>query len=295
MTTLKRRRDSGKAGDLKKTIVSIIGIGLLGGSLARALQKRGGSRVVGWSPSRKTRQKASAFMTVRPTLEGAILNSDVIVIGSPSAQVVPLLKQILPRVKPGTLIMDMASVKGTIVQEAQRVTGALTHFVPCHPMTGKEKSGVGYSDPTLYVGKKIFITPMAKTQGPLLIAAMNFWKKVGGIPHVMKAGDHDRRVAMTSHVPHLMACALIECFGAEVRKDPATRDAVGSGFKDMTRIAASSPGMWVDIVEMNEREIKGRLTILMKILSRMKKDLGAGRRKKWEQFFSKVRELREKL
>jgi len=279
----------------KKTLVSIIGIGLLGGSLALALRKRGGFRLVGWSPSASTRRKARRCLEVVPTIEEAVNGAGIVVIGSPSAAVVPVLRRILPALGKDTLVMDMASVKASIVREAARLKDILRHFVPCHPMAGKEKSGVSHADPDLYRDRKVFLTPIPRTPKTLLRRARSFWRQVGAHPIVMDARTHDARVAMTSHTPHLLACALTELYGKALRRDPGIRLAVGTGFRDVTRIAASSPAMWTDIVELNAPEIRRNLSTLKAWIARREKDLRTGRRSGWNRFFSKVKAVRERL
>jgi len=279
----------------KQPQVSIIGIGLLGGSLARVLKKRGGFRLIGWSPSASTRTKAKRLLKIYPRWEDAVRDADVVVLGSPSGVVVPLLRQILPFLKSDALVMDMASVKGRVARDARSIPGVSRHFVPCHPMAGKEKSGVDYSDESLYVGRKIFLTPYADTPKPLLKRAVAFWKKTGGQPILLRASDHDRRVAITSHLPQLMACALMENYGEALKHDARLKEAVGTGLKDTTRIAASSPAMWVDILELNAVELKTQLSRMRCRLARMESNLKSGRRAYWNRFFSKARAWRKGL
>jgi prephenate dehydrogenase len=278
-----------------KPLVSIIGIGLLGGSLALALRKRGGYRLTGWSPSASTRSRARRFMKVVPDLRSAVREADIVVIGSPSAEVVPLLKRILPLLRPGALVMDMASVKGAVADGARALKGVVGHFVPCHPMAGREKSGVAHAIPGLYKGRNVFFTPYPKTPRALLKRAIDFWKKAGAAPLVMRPSVHDARVAVTSHMPHLVACALMERFASASRRDPGIRTAVGTGFRDVTRIAASSPAMWADIVGMNSGELKTNLSGLRKRLAALEKDLRPGRRARWSRFFARVKAARERL
>jgi prephenate dehydrogenase len=278
-----------------KPLVSIIGIGLLGGSLALALRRAGGYRLTGWSPSALTRARARKFMPIAPNLPGAVRDADIVVIGAPSGTVVALLRRILPLLKPGALVMDMASVKDPVARGARRLRGAVEHFVPCHPMAGKEKTGVWHADPSLYRGRRIFLVPYPKTPRSLSRRAASLWKSAGGVPTVMRAADHDRRVAVTSHLPHLVACAVTEAYGNAWGRDKRVKEAVGTGFQDVTRIAASGAGMWVDIVEMNAKELRKILSRFRRRLSELEKDLRPGRRARWNRFFAKVRDIREKL
>lgn len=280
---------------MKKTHVTILGVGLLGGSLAAALKRRGGYRLSGWSPSAATRRKARRLMRVADFPEKAVAGADVVVIGAPSAAVVPLLRKILPLVKSSTLVLDMASVKGAVARAAARIPGVSSHFVPCHPMAGKERSGVDHADPDLYRDRLVFLTPLPGTPRPLIRRAVSLWQAAGASVRSMDPRRHDERVALTSHLPHLLACVLTERYGQAIRRDRGLGDAVGTGFRDVTRIAASSPDMWTDIVELNAGPIRRNLAAFRRRLSLLERDLRPGRRTSWHRFFSKVRSVREAL
>ncbi len=278
----------------KKEKVAIIGVGLLGGSLALALKKNK-FNLVGWNHRAGSRRKASKLLPVVPTFENAVRGADIVVLCAHSGSITPVLKQLTSLVNPGTLIMDVSSVKGEVVREAEKIPGIKNHFVPCHPMAGKEKSGPAFADSKLYKGRFVFITPLSKTAPKLIQRAVRFWKRVGAIPVVMNAKNHDRDVALTSHLPHLLASALITIYGNQIRLSPSTQRAVGSGFRDFTRIAAGSPAMWTDIVEMNAGEIKSFLNQFRKNLALMSKNLKSGNRRHWISFFEKARSIRENL
>jgi prephenate dehydrogenase len=200
-----------------------------------------------------------------------------------------------PLIKLDTLILDVSSVKGEVVRVAQSISGMAKHFVPCHPMAGKEKSGPGNADPRLYQGKFVFITPLSMTPASLVQRASQFWKKVGAVPIVTTAPIHDRSVALTSHLPHLLASAFMELYGRHHGRSPVFRKALGSGFRDFTRIAASHPAMWRDIMEMNAGEIKLFLTQYRHLLAKLEKNLARDKGSFWLSFFKKARMLREKI
>src|ERR1041384_2894960 len=144
---------------MKNPKVAIIGVGLLGGSLALALKKRG-ARLVGWNHRAASRRKAAKILPVAPSFEKAVQGADVIVLCSHTGNVVAPLRELKPFLMPQTLVMDVSSVKGEVVPQAARVPGMKDHFVPCHPMAGKEKSGVLHADAALYKGRFIFLTPL---------------------------------------------------------------------------------------------------------------------------------------
>jgi prephenate dehydrogenase len=278
-----------------KRKITIVGVGLLGGSLALALKKKGRFRLMGWNHRASSRKKASRLLPVAPTLTKAAENADVIILCSHSSTILPLLKELRPGLKTNALIMDVSSIKGLLVQESAKLRGIEKHFVPCHPMAGKEKSGAAYADASLYKGRFIFITPLSKNPRALVARAVRFWKDLGAIPVVMGAKSHDKNVALTSHVPHLLASAFVQLYGSREKVSPSIRKAVGSGFRDFTRIAGSNPAMWSDILEMNATEVRSYLSQYRRELVRLESKLKKGNKNFWLSFFEKGRATREKL
>ena len=273
--------------------VAIIGVGLLGGSLALALKKKKGMDLVGWNHRPSSRKKASRLLKVVSTLEEAIQNADVILLCSHSSTVLPLLKLIGGLVKPQALIMDVSSIKGKIVQSAQAIKGLENHFVPCHPMAGKEKSGSGFADAGLYQNHTVFITPLSKNPKALVQKSVRFWKSVGAIPVLLNAKTHDQYVALTSHLPHLLASAYVQLYGVQAGRSKTFSTAVGPGFKDFTRIAAGNPAMWSDILEMNSQEVIVFLNQYRRQLAQLEKQLRKGSKSFWFSFFEKGKMIRE--
>jgi prephenate dehydrogenase len=275
--------------------VTIIGVGLLGGSLALALKKKKGIEIVGWNHRASSRKKASRILKVVSTFEKAVENADVVILSSHSSTILPLLKQLQGLIKPQTLIMDVSSIKGQIVQSAQMVKGLEKNFVPCHPMAGKEKSGADFADAQLYQDRYVFITPLSKTPTVQVRKAVQFWKSVGALPVLIDAKTHDKNVALTSHLPHLLASAFVQLYGAQAKRSKTLPIAAGPGFKDFTRIAASNPSMWSDILEMNSHEVLIFLSQYRRQLTQLEKNLKKGKRRFWLSFFEKGRVIREKL
>jgi len=280
---------------LRKKKCAIIGVGLLGGSLALDLRSKGKYDLVGWNHRAVSRRKAAKLLRVASTYEDAVEGSDVIVLCSHSGAVLEALPGLLNAAKPAPLIMDVSSVKGALVKAALKIHGAAGHFVPCHPMAGKEKSGALAAEKGLYKGKVVFITPLKGTPAGLVKSAREFWKQVGAFPVLMDAGKHDQMVALTSHLPHLLAALLVNIYGSMVRKNPKIRLGVGSGFRDTTRIAAGSPAMWTDILVYNRKEILGFMSQYRRQLTLLEKRLSSGSRTDWRGFFEASRSVREKL
>ncbi len=275
--------------------VAIIGVGLLGGSLALVLKKKRKYDLVGWNHRAASRKKAAKLLPVAATFEKAVLGADVIVLCAHSGSIAPVLRELTPLLQPRTLILDVSSVKGEVVKAASRLPGMNLHFVPCHPMAGKEKSGPAFADPDLYKGKFVFITPLPKTPAGLVRRSVDFWKETGARPVVMDAATHDRNVALSSHLPHLLAAVLTSQYGRQLRRSSSLRTAVGSGFRDFTRIAGGNPAMWSDILEMNAVEIKSCLLQYRRTLAALEKKLKKGNSRFWFDYFEKARALREKL
>ncbi len=275
--------------------VAIIGVGLLGGSLALALRKQKGWKLAGWNHRASSRRKAAKILPVAPSFEKAVQGADVILLCSHSGSISPVLRQAAPFLRPETLVMDVSSVKGAVVGEASRFPEMARHFVPCHPMAGKEKSGVAFADGALYRGKIVFVTPLPRNPQGLVRRAVLFWKNVGARPVILDAVLHDRYVALTSHLPHLLASAMMHLYGTEERLSPRVVQALGTGFRDFTRIAAGNPAMWNDIMRLNASEITSSLSKFRALLNSLERRLRKGDGRYWTSFFEKARDLREKL
>jgi prephenate dehydrogenase len=169
------------------------------------------------------------------------------------------------------------------------------HFVPCHPMAGKEKSGVKEADEKLYQGKIVFITPLKSSPRKRIQETISFWKKVQSIPVIISPDQHDRFVALTSHLPHLLAALLTNIYGAYEKRNPLIKTAIGSGFRDFTRIAAGNPSMWNDIFLMNRKEIKGFLGQYRKSLLKLEQEIMKTNSNYWKSFFEKSKKIREQI
>jgi prephenate dehydrogenase len=279
----------------QKQKIAIIGVGLLGGSLAKALKGRKGILLSGWNHRLSSRRKAARILSVASSFEEAVRNADIVLLCSHSGSIAQSLIQMKPLINDCALVMDVSSVKSEVMKQASRIPGMQRHFVPCHPMAGREKSGALFADAGLYRDKIVFMTPLSGTPAKLLSRARNFWKSIGAKPVVLDAKKHDSHVALTSHLPHLLASCLTEIYGDEQRREPSLRLAVGNGFKDVTRIAAGHPGMWSDIACMNASAIRRFLTRYRLKLAALEKDLGRKNKRRWLAYFGRVRSIREGL
>jgi prephenate dehydrogenase len=239
--------------------LGVIGCGLMGGSFALAL-KRGGlvKRVVGYSKSPSTTERARKLGVIDVAAESALLavsGSDIVLLSVPVAATEATFKAIRHLVEPGVLVMDVGSTKRDVVDAARRVlrerVGA---FVPAHPIAGKEMAGIQHADAALYSGRQVILTPLAQNAPELVQKATDVWSAIGSQVLKMTPENHDAAFAAVSHLPHLLAFAY---FSAAVNQ-PQGRDYLslaGPGFRDFTRIAASSPEMWRDILVANREEV----------------------------------------
>ena len=239
--------------------LGVIGCGLMGGSFALALKRAGlVKRVIGYSKSPSTTERAKKLGVIDVAAESALLavsGSDIVLIAVPVAATETTFKAIRHLVEPGVLFMDVGSTKRDVVDAARRVLRErIASFVPAHPIAGKEVSGINHADAALYSGRQVIITPLAQTSPELVQKATDVWSAVGAQVLKMSPENHDAAFAAVSHLPHLLAFAY---FNAVVGQ-PAGRDFLslaGPGFRDFTRIAASDPSVWRDILMSNREEI----------------------------------------
>jgi len=239
--------------------LGLIGCGLMGGSFALALKRAGlVKRVVGYSKSPSTTERAKKLGVIDMAAESALLavaGADVVLIAVPVAATETTFKAIRHLVEPGVLFMDVGSTKRDVVDAARRVLRErLPSFVPAHPIAGKEVSGIQHADAALYSGRQVILTPLSQTAPGLVQKATDAWSAIGAQVLKMTPENHDAAFAAVSHLPHLLAFAY---FSAVVNQ-PAGRDFLslaGPGFRDFTRIAASNPETWRDILVANREEV----------------------------------------
>jgi prephenate dehydrogenase len=239
--------------------LGIIGCGLIGGSFALALKRAGlVQRVVGYSKSPTTTELARKMGVIDLEAESALLavsGSDIVLLAVPVAATETTLKAIRHLAEPEVLIMDVGSTKRDVVDAARRVLRErVGSFVPAHPIAGKESAGIRNADAQLFSGRSVILTPMAQTTPEMVQKATDVWSAIGAKVLKMSAENHDAAFAAVSHLPHLLAFAY---FGA-VTNQPSGRDFLslaGPGFRDFTRIAASDPTMWRDVLLSNREEV----------------------------------------
>jgi prephenate dehydrogenase len=239
--------------------LGLIGCGLMGGSFALALKRAGlVKRVVGYSKSPTTTERARQLGVIdveAPSALLAVSGADIVLIAVPVAATEATLKSIKHMVTPQMLVMDVGSTKGDVLEAARRaLRDQLGSFVPAHPICGKELSGVEHSDPDLYKGCQVILTPTERTLTAKLKQAHALWVALGCRVEQMSPESHDAAFAAVSHLPHMLAFALMNSINDQ-EQAAQFLSLAGPGFRDFTRIAASDPKVWRDILLANRKEL----------------------------------------
>ena len=239
--------------------LGLIGCGLMGGSFALALKRAGlVKRVVGYSKSPHTTERARQLGVIDAGVSSAMMavsGADIVLLAVPVSATESTLRAIRPLLGPDTLIMDVGSTKCDVVDAARCMLGdKVGTFVPCHPITGKEVSGVDHADSDLYVGRQVILTPLEETLTTQLNKAEAVWTALGSHVVQMSPQMHDATYAAVSHLPHLLAFAFMNSIAGQ-ENGQKYMSLAGPGFRDFTRIAASDSQMWRDILIANREEL----------------------------------------
>jgi prephenate dehydrogenase len=239
--------------------LGVIGCGLMGGSFALALKRAGlVKRVIGYSKSPSTTELARRMGVIDTAAESALLavaGSDIVLIAVPVSATESTFKAIRHLMEPNVLFMDVGSTKRDVVDTARRVLRErIGTFVPAHPIAGKESAGVQHADANMYEGRQVILTPLPQTTPALVQRATDVWSAIGSQVLKMSPENHDAAFAAVSHLPHLLAFAYFNA----IANQTSGRDYLslaGPGFRDFTRIAASDPAIWRDILVANREEV----------------------------------------
>ena len=278
--------------------LGLIGCGLMSGSFALALKRAGlVKRVVGYSKSPSTTERARQMGVIdveAPSALLAVSGADIVLLAIPVSATEATFKAIRHLVGPTTLIMDVGSTKRDVVDAARRALREnVGSFVPCHPITGKEVSGVEHADADLYLGRQVILTPIERTLTAQLKSATDVWTALGCHVHQMSPQSHDATYAAVSHLPHLIAFALINGItNQENGKDFLAL--AGPGFRDFTRIAASDPQMWRDIMIANREELLAQSKIFQQSLQSLEQLITSGSGDALESLIEQASDTRAK-
>jgi prephenate dehydrogenase len=253
--------------------LGLIGCGLMGGSFALALKRAGlVKRIVGYSKSPSTTERARQLGVIdveAPSALLAVSGADIVLIAVPVAATEATFKAIKHLITPNMLIMDVGSTKCDVIQAVRRVLrDQIGTFVPTHPIAGKELAGVENADPDLYKGRQVILTPTERTQTLQLEQAEAIWTALGCKVRKMSPEQHDAAFAAVSHLPHLLSFALMNAISGQPQ-GPDFLSLAGPGFKDFTRIAASDPKVWRDILLSNREELLAQSQLFQRNLQAM--------------------------
>ena len=272
--------------------LGLIGCGLMGGSFALAMKRAGlVKRVVGYSKSPSTTERARQMGVIdveAPSALLAVSGADIVLLAVPVAATEATFKAIRHLVTANMLVMDVGSTKRDVVDAARRVLrDHVGSFVPAHPIAGKEVSGVEHADPDLYQGKQVILTPIEKTQTTQLKKAQELWEALGCHVQQMAPEQHDATFAAVSHLPHLIAFALVHA----IVNQPQGKDFLslaGPGFKDFSRIAGSDPKLWRDVLLANRHELVEQAKMFQRSLHNMLQLAEDGNGEKLEEMISQA-------
>jgi prephenate dehydrogenase len=274
--------------------VTILGVGLLGGSIGLALRSAApGCRIIGYGHRRQSLDKAreiGAIDAVELDPAAAVAGSDLVVLCTPVGTFEQILGQIAPALTPGALVTDVGSTKRSVVRSAESILlHEAVEFVGSHPIAGSEKRGVDFSRADLFSNQLCIVTPTAKTSRPALQRIEQFWEMLGMRIARLSPRDHDRLLADVSHLPHLLAAALV------AMQEDAALDLCGKGFLDTTRIAGGDGGLWRDILLDNADNLKTGLRRLRSQLSAVEKMLNAKSGDPLRKWLDDAAQRRQKL
>jgi prephenate dehydrogenase len=260
--------------------IVIFGVGLIGGSFALALRKAGAAgNIVGVGRTAATLARARELGIIdagTSSVEEALDGASLVLIAAPVAQTGAILSSIRPHLQPGTVVTDAGSTKTDVVAAARAALGdRIAQFVPGHPIAGRESNGPDAAIPDLYVGKKVVLAPLPENAPADIERVAGAWERCGAIIHRLSPEEHDGVFASVSHLPHLLAYALVDDLARKPHADLLFQYAA-SGFRDFTRIAGSSPEMWRDISLANQAALLSELDSYMTQLTRLRAMLAQG-------------------
>ncbi|MFK5925676.1 MAG: prephenate dehydrogenase/arogenate dehydrogenase family protein [Desulfuromusa sp.] len=279
--------------------LAIIGVGLIGGSLALALKQAGVvGEVVGCGRGKPNLEKALELGVIdsyqRDPAE-AVKDADVVFLATPVKTLELVTQQCLSGLKPGAILTDGGSVKGDVVRKIEPLLPEGIHFVPGHPIAGTENSGVEAAFPTLYQEKRCILTPTDNTDSQALELIRQMWTAVGSNVVEMGCEKHDKVLAAISHLPHMVAYSLVNAVGSYDHYEENILEYSAGGFRDFTRIASSDPTMWRDVAETNREALLEMIAQFESSLAELKEDIAEGNGDKLFEFFLRSKQLRDAI
>ena len=273
--------------------LSILGVGLLGGSIGLAVRAAGSSvHIVGYGHRATTLEKAlevGAIDEAATSCEAAVQGADLVILCTPVGLFGPILTQIAPGLSAGAIVTDVGSTKRSVVELADRILPKFARFVGSHPMAGSEKRGVEYARADLFQGARCIITPTDRTDPPAAEELERFWQLLGMRTMRMSPADHDRLICDISHLPHAVAAALV------AMQSEDSLGLAGKGFLDATRIAGGDGALWRDILHDNRDNLVASLGHFRGALDHLIHLLDSSRRDELAEWLDHAAERRARL
>jgi cyclohexadieny/prephenate dehydrogenase len=277
--------------------VALIGFGLIGGSIARAARAQGlAGEIITTARSEKTRARVAELGIVDRVVETnveAVADADLVILCIPVGACGPVAQEIAAHLKPGAIVSDVGSVKGAVVKDMAPHLPKTVHFVPAHPVAGTEHSGPDSGFPELFIDRWCILTPPEGTDADAVEQLRGFWAAMGAKVEVMTPEHHDLVLAITSHLPHLIAYTIVGTADelAQVTSSEVIKFSAG-GFRDFTRIAASDPTMWRDVFLANKDAVLEMLGTFNEDLSKLTRAIRRGDGDALFDHFTRTRAIR---
>ena len=277
--------------------LAVVGVGLLGGSVAKAARTQGAAREVIGIGRDVSRLRAAlddgALDHATEDLTAGVRDADFVVLAAPVRAIEDLLERVWDALPEDAVVTDVGSSKAAIVRKADSLARRIPRgFVGSHPMAGSEKSGYGVARVDLFQGALVVVTPSEVSEPRATKSVTSFWELLGARVTTLDPETHDAAVAAISHLPHLVACALVD---AVVRESPAALSVAARGFKDTTRIAAGDPRMWQEIFLANKRPLRDAVEAFRRALDRLQALIDADDAVAVEGALDRIKRARETL
>ena len=280
--------------------IAIIGLGLIGSSIAHATRRRArAKKVVGFDASADVRARAAKLGfcdAIADDIAAAVKDAELVILCAPVGAYKTIAQQIAPHLAPGAILSDVGSVKGAVVRDVGPHVPQGVHFIPAHPIAGTEYSGPEAGFSSLFDGRWAILTPVAGSDEAAVAKLRAFWQGLGSQVDVMDAGHHDLVLAITSHLPHLIAYNIV---GTAHDLEQVTEGEVikysAGGFRDFTRIAASDPTMWRDVFLNNREAVLEMLGRFNEDLSQLTRAIRNGDGDMLFNFFTRTRAIRRAI
>jgi len=279
--------------------LAVVGVGLIGGSLALALKDAGAvGHVVGIGrglPNLETALRLGVVDSYTQDLAEGVDDADVIFLATPVQALGAVAEQAMPHLKAGAIITDGGSVKQAVIDAIEPHLRDDVHFVPGHPIAGTENSGAEAAFATLYCDRRCILTPTGNTDAEALDRMQRMWQLVGSQVVIMDVEKHDRVLAAISHLPHMVAYALVNAVGSYDRYNENILEYSAGGFRDFTRIASSDPTMWRDIAMTNRDALIEMMEQFETFFAELKEDVAIGSGERLFEFFRRSKESRDEI